>query len=354
MKQYVLLFAITLLCSCNDGKNQGSNGESPAPSSCKGVFYERDSYGELKKFNQFWQADQQTCLTDKIALTKFENSTELRRKRNVACVPQPTFPSMALKASGNYYDYRNDRMFLDFDAVNGTFRRLTIGEDKNGNTVFQRDVSCFYVREDHETEPVNPRDYGKQLLLDFSNFPASSASFVPNEIFKYDADNVGNWYFTRYDDVADWSYTFCPESTPWNFCSELRNGNLYYYPILNLATQAKLLIEAKLIRTQFNFVQISQGDFESLWKHHDKNTKEVEQGGDWRFYTNSIVDASKFFDYDWRLYLMNQRYSMPDAFSPALPLVCYASSKFVTLTDGSVSKIYGETCIQNGVYTFVQ
>lgn len=350
--KYFLLLALTLLCSCNDEKD--TTQTSIEPLSCKGIYYTRDTNGDLNKFNQFWQEDQKVCLTDKIALTNYESSTETRRKRNITCVPQPNFPSMALKATGNFYSYRNDRYYLDFDAATGAFRRLTLGEDQNGKAVYQRDVSCFYSRDDHENEPVNPQDYGKQLLLDFSNFPASSSNFIPNEIFKYTNDANGNWFLTRYDDVGDWDFTFCPERTvPFENCTALRNGNLYFYPVTDAATQASLLAEAKLIRSQFNFSAMTRSEFQSLWDSLDKTGKELQQGGDWLYYTNHVVDAPKLFDYNWRRYLMRLDQVMPDALGvPQLPPVCYPGSQYVTLSGGAKGKIYGEICYSNGTYTF--
>lgn len=351
--KWLIITAIALLCSCNSDKNQTST-DVASPLSCKGIYTLRDSQGDLQKYNQYWQEDQKTCLTDKIALTNYESSTEKRRKNNVTCVPQPTFSSITLKAAGNYYSYRNDRYYIDFDSSTGVFRRLILGQDQNGNPVYQRDISCFYAREDHETEPLNPKDYGKQILLDFSNFPASSADFIPNEIFKYTSDNNGNWYFTRYDDVASWDYTFCPERTvPFENCIALRNGNLYFYPVTDAATQAALLAEAKLIRTQFNFSEINRNEFQSLWDSLDKNGKELQQGGDWKFYSNHVVDASKLFDYSWRRYLMRLDQVMPDVdgvtqFSP----ICYSGSQYVTLSGGNKGKVYGEICYSSGTYTF--
>jgi len=354
--RYVLLVATALLCSCNDESKTGATSNSQTAADCKGIYYSRDSQGNLLKFNQYWQADQKACLTDQVALSNYEKSTEKRRTHSVACVPQPTFPTMALRASGNFYSYRNDRYYLDFDAATGTFRRLTLGQDRNGKVVFQRDLSCFYAREDHETEPVDPQDYGKQLLLDFSNFPASSADFIPNEIFKYNDDGNGNWFMTRYDDVADWDFTFCPELTvPYENCTALRNGNLYFYPVLDAATQASLLAEAKLIRTQFNFSVMTRSEFQSLWDSFDKNGTELQQGGDWLYYTNHVVDASKLFDYSWRQYLMGLDQTMPDvAAVPQLPPVCYSGSQTVTLPNGNSAKVFGEICYANGVYTFTQ
>lgn len=350
--KYLIIFLGLLLSACNDEKGQTSESKI-SPSSCRGVYTVRDANGDLQKYSHYWLESAKSCVLDKIALANFEASSEKRRRHPVQCVSQPSFPSMALKASGNYYDYRNDRMFLDFDSQKGEFRRLTIGEDKKGNVVYQRDVSCFYAREDHEVEPINSRDYGKQLLLDFSNYPASSASFVPNEIFKYDGDNAGNWYWTRYDDSADWDGTFCPERTvPWEYCTALRNGNLYFYPTLDATTQAALTAAAKMIRTQFNFTEISRSNFESLWQDFDRTGQELEAGGNWKFLTSNIVDASKFYDYDWRMYLMGQRYAMPDVYTPSLPPVCYSGSQSITLSGGASGKIYGEICYVNGVYTF--
>lgn len=354
MRWYLFIPAALLLCSCDDEKKPTST-DAATPSSCKGIYTIRDSAGDLQKYNQYWQNDQKACLTDKIALTNFEKSSELRRKHNVTCTPQPSFPSMTLKSSGNYYAYRNDRYYLDLDSSTGIFRRITLGEDNSGNVVYQRDISCFYARTDHETEPVNPKDYGSQILLDFSSFPASSADFVPNEIFKYTTDSNGNWYFTRYDDVADWSFAYCPTSTPYDFCTERRNGNLYFEPVLDTATQASLLIEAKLIRTQFNFAQSNRTEFEMLWDSLDKNGKEVQQGGDWRYYTSHFVDSPKLFDFNWRRYLMGFDFTMPDiSTAPQLPPVCYSGSQVVALSGGGSGRVYGQICFVNGVYSFTQ
>jgi hypothetical protein len=353
--KWIAIVVAGFFAACSNGQNQSSGG-APTAQLCQGVYYSRDAQGNLQKFNQFWQSDQQTCLTDKIALTNYEASTETRRKQNVTCVPQATFPTMALKAAANYYLYRNDRYYLDFDGSTGIFRRLTLGEDQNGNVVFQRDRSCFYARTDQETESVDPQNYGQQLLLDFSNFPASSADFVPNEIFNYISDSNGNWYFTRYDDVADWDYSFCPEiTTPYANCTAMRNGNLYYYPTLDAATQTALAVEAKLIRTQFNFTQMTKSDFQSLWDSLDQTGKELQQGGDWRYFTNPVVDAPKLFDYDWRRYLMRLESTMPDvAAPPQLPPVCYSGSQTVNLAGGGTGRVYGQICFSNGVYTFIQ
>jgi hypothetical protein len=355
MKWYVYLFTAILLCSCNDETNQPASGVI-SPSSCKGVYSLRDNHGNLQKYNEYWLASANACLTDKIALTNYEASTEVRRKQKVTCLPQATIPTMALKASGNFYSYRNDRYYLDLDSSKGQFRRILMGEDHDGKVVYQRDISCFYARTDHEIEPVNPRDYGSQLLLDFSNHPASSADFVPNEIFKYTSDGSGNWYFTRYDDVGDWGFSFCPELTvPFANCTSLRNGNLYFYPLLDAPTRAALVIEAKLIRTQFNFSAMTRADFQTLWDSLDQSGKELQQGGDWLYYTNHVVDASKLFDYSWRRYVMGLDQTMPDIGGVLrLPPICYSGSQTVTLSNGNTAKVFGQICYSNGVYTFTQ
>ncbi len=353
-RQYIFLFAITTFYSCNDQSKEAVNA-SQTSANCKGIYYSRDASGDLKKFNQYWQPDQKACLTDQIALTNYESSTEKRRKHNVTCTPQPTFPSTALKASGNYYTYRNDRYYLDFNSSTGIFRRITIGEDQNGKTVYQRDLSCFYARTDHEIEPVNPRDYGSQVLLDFSNFPASSADFIPNEIFNYTFDSNGNYFFTRNDDVAGWSFQFCPiNTTPFDFCTERRNGNIYFDPVLDAAIMNELTIEAKLIRTQFNFSQITRAEFQSLWDSYAKTGKELQSGGDWKYLVNHNPDPSIFYDYDWTRYLRSQNPTMPDAFTPSIPPVCFMGSQMVTLASGLKGRVYGEICFLNGEYVFTQ
>lgn len=86
---------IFLMSACSSGQNQNSTAAT-SPLSCQGIYYSRDTQGNLMKFNQYWRADQKTCLTDKVALTNYEASTESRRKRNITCVPQATFPSVTL------------------------------------------------------------------------------------------------------------------------------------------------------------------------------------------------------------------------------------------------------------------
>lgn len=135
----------------------------------------------------------------------------------------------------------------------------------------------------------------------------------------------------------------------------MRNGNLYYYPTLDPTTQAALLVEAKLIRTQFNFSQIAKAEFQSLWDSLGTSGKELQQGGDWRYYTSHIVDAPKLFDYNWRRYLMRLDPTMPDVTAtPRLPPVCYSGSKVVMLVGGATGRVYGQICFSNGIYTFVE
>lgn len=355
MKRYMAIF-ILLFSSCEE-ESATTADSGVSATFCKGIYYSRDSNGDLQKYNEFLQKDQKKCLTDKIGLTKFEASTERRRKQNVKCKPQPEFNSKALRANGNYYSYRDNRYFIDFDSTTGEFRRLTIGSDKNGNTVFQRDLSCYYVRTDLEVEPVRSFDYETQLMLDFSESPISSASFVPVEIFKIGTNGSGDWSFERYDETFSWSFSFCPQNTvPYDFCKSLRNGNLYFDPTVSATVQTALLNEAKLIRTSFLFAEFSRTDFDSLWNYHSANTKEVEQGGDWVFYVNHVVDAPKLFDHSWRAYLRREAVTMPDVdYSSGLTIpICFKSSKSITYANNSGSgRIYGETCTDgHGGYVF--
>ncbi len=317
MKSYfALLVALATLCAC-DVKKQTV---TPSPT-CKGTYYEIDkTTDEMRKYNEVFNVESGQCQRQFIELSQYEKGLDSRRRNKVKCTPQPQVGNVQLVAANNYYDYRNGKLYLELDGSTGQFRRLYIGEGKgthyqfgdlDGRAVFSRDLGCFYEREDFETEPVSPKNYGKQILLDLE-LAASTDYVTPIEIFRY--ERIGsNWEMVRFDNIADWTWEFCPESSvPWDYCTSLRDGNMMFYPDLGVPTQEALLNEAKLIRTHYNFVEITQETFDAAWSDHEKGTSEVAQGGDWKYLTVAFPDVPPFIDRAWRDYLMRNRPAMPD------------------------------------------
>src|ERR1035438_4277038 len=89
-------------------------------------------------YYQYWQADQGTCLTDNMPLSQWEKTNEAWNKNNVTCVPQPQFAPVTLISANNYYTYRDGNVYLDLNSSTGVYRRLVLGQDKNGAPVFDR------------------------------------------------------------------------------------------------------------------------------------------------------------------------------------------------------------------------
>src|SRR5262249_28270701 len=153
---------------------------------------------------------------------------DLRKRAKVECKPQP-LGSVYLRADGNFYWPRNGNVWIALEA-SGEFRRLTVGQDRNGRLTFSRDLGCWYARTDAEPEPVNPRDYGSQILLDLGPVAASTEPVRPIEIFRYSHSGI-SWQMTRFDQNSDADYSFCPYlMSPPEYCSALRNGNPYFEP----------------------------------------------------------------------------------------------------------------------------
>lgn len=334
--RYVLLALLLVGCNAPSGPGTGTGGGVP---SCRGTYYDRDSQGNLKKYNQFYLNGK--CLTDNMALSQWESSTEYRRIHNVSCTPQ-AFTSRSLVSDNNFYTYRNGKIYIDLNASTGEYRRLTLAEGKDGKQVYTRLQGCFYVRHD--------ATYGDQLLLDSINV-ASSQNFDPMEIFTY-TTTATTMEMSRFDDSSDWDYRNCPTlDTPFGFCDLLRNGNDMYFPVLTLAQQASVLAEALLIRKEFNYSVVTTATFNSLWNNPNR-TEETRE--DYKYATASIVDTPRYIDQAWADFVRGSRPTMPDITSSRMPPICYPSHRTVTLADGTTARINGEVCYVDGQYVFTQ
>lgn len=353
MPNLILIFFVTfLLQSCNESGEEETSLKKQIKD-CRGEWSERDSSGDLKKYEEYWHEGLESCVTENRALTTWEESLEKRRRNSVSCEPQYGIPTLYLKSANNYYSYRNGKIFLELNSDTGQFRRLILGEQENGEGVFIREIGCFYQREDVEVEPVNPQDYGKQLLLDLE-LAASSKSLHPMEIYRYHESSPGNWEMTRFDQNDDIDWTFCtPDSLPWGFCDYLRNGNIFYYPDdPSPVKQTQLKAEAILIRSEYNWVEISESEFSSLWNFHASSSDELGAEANFKYGVIGIPDVPLYVHRAWRDYLMRERPAMPDAYSITVPYICYDAQREVVLNSGDTSLVDGEVCYEDGEYVF--
>lgn len=358
LEMRTLFFCLILCQFLGACKKEGTN-ESTTASSCKGEYSISDSNGLVRqRFNEFQSS--LGCMTDPVPLTQWEKSTNKRFDTKIKCTPQTGLLTSWLKTNGNYYSYRDSKIFVELNSSSGEARRLIIGEMPDGSPSFQRQVFCYYLRTDIETEPVNPQNYGAMLLFDLE-LSSSSNLVIPMEIYNY--QTAGNdIYLTKMDtNTVDW--TFCPaDSTPWGFCDALRNGNEMFFPEdPSAAVQAQLRAEAILIRSEFNFSKISKSEFEAVWNSAVVTATEVgtskfiDLGGLWKYTVSPYFDEPLYVGREWRKYLRRERPSMPDvasASSMQVPYVCYDAVKRVTYSDGSTGLITGEACHNNGVYSF--
>lgn len=347
MKFFTLLTLVALSCfGCKEDSAIGGQDTAIAPLACKGIYFDRNKYGALRKWNEHPNNVGTACLLDQVSLSTWEQSAESRRGQNISCASQVLDTS--LKASGNYYQYRDGREYLDLDGSTGQYRRLFFGELKNGREAFTREYGCFWVRDGTGVDAA----FGRQLLLDTTSV-AATEPFIPAEIYRVDQTG-SNFLLTRFDDSADWGYKFCPElRTPWDYCLELRNGNLMYYPDLSAAIQTSLTNEAKLIRTQFTFSAISRSEFDLLWTSLP-GSKIESVSSNWKYSVQQVVDTPRYTDGAWRDYVKGDRPTMPDVGSSNEPPTCYRARKAVTLADGTTSFISGQVCYLNGEYEFQQ
>lgn len=292
-----------------------------------------------------------------LTLTNYEQGLDRRRRHNITCTPQ-NIGKVWLKSANNFYSYRNDRILLELDGSTGQFRRITMGVTSDihsagaGRSSFSRDLGCFYLREDHETEPINPKDFGKQLLLDMGPNVASSEGTTPIEIFKYEISGT-EWRMIRFDQNEDIDGSFCPYLlTPWEFCTALRNGNSYYLPDLDAATNASLTHEAILINSEFNFVTTTSTEFNGTWNNAVKDSVETYVQA-FKYSPRIYVDVPDNIWEAWRDYVKGDRPYMPDTQRVSINSICYPATKKITYGDGSSGSIVGQACYDSsGNYTF--
>lgn len=329
-------------------KENASPAEAPGSVSCRGIYYERDAQGTLKKFNEWYNKSADACYTDNLPLSQWEKTSEAWEKKQIQCVPQTQFNSRSLVSANNYYQYRDGKSYLDFDSSTGIYRRLVVGEGKDGSPVFTRLQGCFYQRTGQGVDAI----FGSQILLDTEITKVKTSEyFDPMEIFSY-TETANSVEMVRFDSSGDWDFKFCPElSTPWGYCDLLRNGNIFYYPVLTAAEMNSLLNEALLIRRQFNFNTISKSTFEDLWSNTEKTHKEIGRN-DWKYMVNGLVDTPLYIDQAWREYVQGLRPHMPDVNSSQIPPICYEGKREVTLGDGTTAVLDGEICYEDGEYTF--
>jgi hypothetical protein len=316
------------------------------------VKYEWDDVNqETRKTTEYLNAVTDTCSEMRLQLTNYESGLDVRRRAKVTCKPQ-SIASVWLKADSNFYSYRNGRVLMELDSSTGQFRRLTLGETTDGQPAVSKDLGCFFVRTDTETEPVDPQDYGSQLLLDLGPLAASTELVRPIEIFKYSISSNA-WQTTRFDQNFDIDFSFCPASmVPWRFCTALRNGNPYFEPVLDAATEADLLQQALLIRSEYNYATITQAEFQQMWDQAEKSYLESPIQS-WVSATTTFVDVPDYVWSAWADYVRGNLPTMPDAYAINLPPMCYQAQKDITLSDGSTGVVSGQACYDgSGGYEF--
>lgn len=309
----ILLIALTVL-ACSEGESPSSMAAPRCNSSIKYAWDE--THQETRKTIEVLNTVTSSCVQKRLELSNFEKGLDVRKRAKVVCRPQ-ALGAIYLRADGNFYEPRNGNVWLALDA-SGEFRRLTIGQDQNGNVTFSRDLGCWYARTDGETEPVSPRDYGAQLLLDLGPVAASTELVRPSEIFRY--TRLGSsWQMARYDQNYDADFSFCPYLlSPPEYCSPLRNGNPYFEPeSLDVATRLDLLNQAILIRSEYNFVDISSSAFESEWALLESYTESPIQS--WKYAPTMFVDVPNYIWDTWAGYIRGEKATMPEAFVINLP-----------------------------------
>lgn len=346
---FLSLIALVLAMGCQPKVAENSASPEECDSSVKTTW--DDINEETRKTTEYWNSVMKTCSEKRLQLTNFEKGLDLRRRANIACKPQ-AIGSAWLKADSNFYSYRNGRVMMELDSATGQFRRLTFGETTSGALTVSKDLGCFFIRSDTEIEPVSPRDYGSQLLLDLGPLAASTESVRPIEIFKY--TRVGDaWQMMRFDQNDDIDYSFCSDSlVPSPYCDQNRNGNPYFESDLDDATKADLLQQALLIRSEHNFSAITKSEFDRQWSQSETGNLESPIQS-WKYSPTMFVDVPNYVWSTWADYIRGDRAAMPDVFALNLPALCYPAKRAVTYNDGTSGFIWGTACYDGvGGYQF--
>lgn len=357
--KYVLLIALlTCLTSCKEQVESVST--NPGASHCKGEYTVTDNNGLVRnRYEESWNSGMNACLTENKPLTQWEISLNTRFDHDVRCTPQVDLPTLRLRSSSNFYSYKNDRIFVELNSASGVGRRLIIGELPDGSMSFNRQIFCYYLRTDVETEVAStPTDYKKMMLWDLE-LGASSSAFHSMEIRNYEDIGGGLFQTNLMNDNEGVDYAFCPTlNTPWEFCTELRSGDSMFYPNLSVAVQNQLRAEATLIRSEDLYMMISKTEFDQAWDQtiatgiEVGTSKHVSKGGKWKYLVNSMFDEKPFIGREWRDYLRGDRPEMVDLGSTGILPVCFNGKREQILADGSRSWIEGEICYLGNGYQF--
>lgn len=315
---------------------------------------ESDEIGIVKRYEYYKTQNNEECKQGQIPLSRFEQGIRRRAEKDIKCVPQTELSEeVYLKASNNFYDYRNDKYFLHLDPETGIYRRILLGEDKNGNPAHIKEIGCFWARKDNETELWDSQDYGLQILIDQAN-AASSNNTKSEEVYKITKLN-NEWTFLGVNETQTWSELFCPSgSTPWGYCDLLRNGNLMFEPKNLLAAQKNDLInQAVLIRAYHSFSEALGDEFDSKWSEAFKYEGEMAEM-DFKYRITFAQDVPRYTFNASVDYIRDQRPMMPEGTQMDENFYCYQGFKDILLTDSSTAHIWGEICSQNGEYTFTE
>lgn len=355
MKKIIpIFFLLYFVTSCNNNDFKNIQDTKTFTKDCIPLKVEHDIHGVLRKWKQSWNNKFNRCDRETVPLSYYEQDIRRRSINNITCTPQNIILNNTfLKSANNYYSYRDEKYILNLDPSSGEYRRILYGEDKSGKTVFSKEKGCFYVREDFENEPWGAIDYGIQIYLEQPKSASSNVSMA-NEIYKITTMNT-DWRFVSFDATSDWSYQFCPYlSTPWDFCTLLRNGNIMFHSNVNSAQKDQLLTEALLIRTQYNFIEMQENEFELAWKLAQEYEGEEPQVN----FSYAVLfrpDGPFYTEQAWISYIKGERPFMPDTAIIKQRPICYNGFRKVILDDGSSSHIRGEICINSeGEYVFTE
>lgn len=278
-------------------------------SACTPISYEYDEYGLKNKWKQRWNEFHETCYKEKINLTRFESGIRDRAKKNISCNPQADLPkSLSLKAHQNYYNYRDDKLWLHLNSDTGEYKRIFIGKDEHDQDVYGLEVGCFFTREDKEIEPLGDKEYGLQIYLDQKK-SASSNLTRNNEVYRVYQDG-NQWSFVSFDQVDNWSYMFCPHfETPWGFCDLLRRMKTSNY-YLDQRIKDSIKDEAILIRTHLDFIEVSADEFEDKWRKVQLNAELPQLA--YKYRLTFCCDSPESIEHQWISYIKNERPFMPE------------------------------------------